>query len=90
MSRRLFTFLISLMFPFFALNAYAVEEKPEACDCHSIELTQEEIAGGCTDAVKKEHCPLYRETIIWKEQLQLEQERRQLERRMEPRYNPRN
>ena len=89
MSRRIITFLISLMFPLIALNVYAVEENPEACDCHSVDLVEEEIAGGCMDAVKQEYCPLYRETVKWKERLKHEQEQRELEKRMEPRYIPR-
>jgi hypothetical protein len=89
MGWRILAFLVSLLFPVIALNVYAVEENPEACDCHSVDLTQEEIAGGCTHEVKQAHCPLYRETIKWKERLKHEQEQRELEKRMEPRYIPR-
>jgi hypothetical protein len=89
MGWRILAFLVSLLFPFVALNVYAVEENPEACNCHTVDLTGEEIAGGCTDAVKEKTCPLYRETIKWKERLKHEQEQRELEKRMEPRYIPR-
>jgi hypothetical protein len=89
MGLRFFAFPGLLQFPFLALNVSAVEENPAACDCQTAKLANEEIAGGCPDPVKQEHCSLYRETIKWKEQLQMEQDRRQLEKRMEPRYAPR-
>jgi hypothetical protein len=89
MGRRIFAFLVSLLFPFLTLNVFAVEDNPAACDCHTVDITKEEITGGCTETVKEQTCTLYRETRIWKERLKRDQEQRELEKRMEPRYAPR-
>lgn len=81
----LFALLLS---PLLVLQSHAVEENPDACDCDTLEVSEEEIAGGCPPAVKMRVCPKYREAMIWQERLQQERERRDLERRMEPRHAP--
>ena len=75
--------LLALPAFFFALSAYSVEDNPQACDCETVEISQQEEAGGCSAQVKEKACPLYRETRIWKERLHEQQERRRLEKRME-------
>lgn len=80
------TVLSALVSLFLALNACAVKEPPEACNCNTVDVSAEEIAGGCPASVKEQVCRLYRE----KERLQREEEQRRLEKSMEPKYIPRN
>ena len=77
----IFCALVSL---FLALNACTVKEPVEACKCDSAGISAEEEAGGCPAAVKEQECRLYRE----KEQLLQEEERRRLEKSIEPRNIP--
>ena len=37
-----------------ALNTHAVEENPAACNCETIDISDEEVEQGCNDGVKKE------------------------------------
>ena len=72
-----------------ALSAYSVEDNPKACDCETMEISDQEQAEGCPASVKEKACPLYRETKVWKERLHQQQEQRRLEKRMEPGTVPR-
>lgn len=81
--------LIFLAAVLLTLTAYPAEDKPEACNCETVDVSVEEEAGGCPGHVKERACPLYRETRIWKERLREQQEQRRLEKRMEPRTVPR-
>lgn len=80
--------LVLLTTCYFVLQAHAEDVNPDACDCDSLHLSEAEIAGGCPHHVKMEACPRYREAMLWQERLRKERERRDLERRMEPRYIP--
>ncbi|MEJ2760785.1 MAG: hypothetical protein P8126_04420 [Gammaproteobacteria bacterium] len=81
--------LLPLLAPLLAPVAFAAKDNPKACNCDTIILSDQEIADGCTDAVKKKTCPLYRETQIWKERLRQQHEERLREKRMQPLNIPR-
>jgi hypothetical protein len=68
----------------FLLAAATVEDDPGACDCDSIDITETEIRNGCPARVKEQTCPLYRQTLIWRERLRQQREQRRLEKQMEP------
>lgn len=71
---------------FFTLNTYAQEGSPESCDCNTIIVSEEEASSGCPASVKEETCPVYRDAMMKKEQLQREEELRKMRKNMEPRY----
>lgn len=81
--------LFTLLLLFLAFNTHAGEGNPEACDCKTIVVSEEEARNGCPASVKEQTCPLFRDTMIKKDQLQRQQDLRRRERNMEPRYNPR-
>lgn len=78
-------FLPVLIVP--AMNTCAGNNNPDACDCNTIVVSEEETRNGCPASVKEQICPLYRQAMWQKEQLKKEQELRKLEKRMQPRYN---
>lgn len=88
MNSRLVTFFLPLFMAMYitACNTLAQEENTGACDCNTIVVSEEEARNGCPASVKEKTCPLFRETMIKKEQLQREQDLRRQERNMEPRY----
>ena len=79
-----FIVLCALVSLFLALNACAGKEPAEACNCDTAGISAEEETGGCPADVKEKECRLYLE----KDRLLREQERRRLEKSMEPRYVP--
>ena len=68
------------------LNTYAQEGNPQACDCKTIFVSDEEASAGCPASVKEETCPMFRDAIMQKEQIKREQELRKMRKNMEPRY----
>ena len=81
-----FPFLIPLVLFLFVINAYADEGNPQACDCKTIFVSDEETGAGCPASVKEEACPMFRDAMMQKEQIKREQELRKMRKNMEPRY----
>ena len=56
-----------------------VEADPLACDCNTIEVSDQEAAKGCPSEDKQEICALDDQLKKWKERLRLEQQRHRRE-----------
>lgn len=68
---------------------YAGEDNPQACNCKTLDVSEEEAAGGCPDHVKEKTCPKYRDIKVWKERMRQQQDIRRQEKSMQPRNIPR-
>lgn len=86
--RSITTWLFLTIFSF-PLTLNAIEDNPSACECDTIELSEQEIVNGCPAHVKEQTCSLYREIQIWKQRLRDQQKQRELEKKMEPLNIPR-
>jgi len=72
---------------FLASDTYGQKSNPDACDCNTIIVSDEETGNGCPAFVKEQIYPLYRQAMWQKDYLNKEQDLRKLEKRMEPRFN---
>jgi hypothetical protein len=89
MRRKIYTVSLVLISLLLAPQTHAVEDNPAACNCKTLDLSDEETAGGCPAHVKEKTCPRYRDIQIWKERLRQQQEQRRQEKSMQPLNIPR-
>lgn len=81
--------LFCLYAPCHAAGTAATDGNPQACDCKTLDVSDREAAAGCPAQVKERTCPMYRDAQEWKQRLRDLQERRRLEKRMQPPIVPR-
>lgn len=74
-------FLLINLVPFYAWPA---EGDPSACDCKTIVISDDEAKNGCPASVKRETCPLFRDSEQWQQKLEKQRELKNMEDRMNP------